>query len=102
MGKCNNQFLNQSTLEFNSKTILNDHNVHLNYQKTPLLNTPLLVNSIKSVNNNFTNIKTILLDKIERINFFVTFLNGGGGGGGGGGGNFDIKTRSDVETLEQS
>ncbi|KAM9990158.1 hypothetical protein ACTFIY_006197 [Dictyostelium cf. discoideum] len=58
-----NEFLKNETLEYNSKTILNDHYSHLNYQKIPILETPLFLNSKNNLNNNFANFKSTLLEK---------------------------------------
>ncbi|KAK5582236.1 hypothetical protein RB653_003819 [Dictyostelium firmibasis] len=69
------EFLKQIPLEFNSKTILNDHYCHLNYQKTPLLETPLFLNSIKNLNNisnNFTNFKSSMFQKVINGLLFTT------------------------------
>ncbi|KAM9944593.1 hypothetical protein ACTFIT_009304 [Dictyostelium discoideum] len=59
-----NKFLIHETLEYNSKTILNDHYSHLNYQKIPILQTPLFLNTKNNLNNNFANFKSTLLEKI--------------------------------------
>ncbi|KAM9994284.1 hypothetical protein ACTFIZ_005614 [Dictyostelium cf. discoideum] len=59
-----NKFLIMETLEFNSKTILNDHYCHLNYQKIPILKIPLFLNLRNNLNNNFANIKSTMFEKI--------------------------------------
>ncbi|KAN0022318.1 hypothetical protein ACTFIU_004495 [Dictyostelium citrinum] len=66
-------FLNQITLEFNSKTILNDHYCHLNYQKTPILKSPLFINYMKNLNNNFITLfekiaNTLLFPTLKKLN----------------------------------
>ncbi|KAM9953662.1 hypothetical protein ACTFIR_008749 [Dictyostelium discoideum] len=55
-----NKFLIHETLEYNSKTILNDHYSHLNYQKIPILQTPLFLNTKNNLNNNYANFKSTL------------------------------------------
>ncbi|KAN0032445.1 hypothetical protein ACTFIV_006341 [Dictyostelium citrinum] len=66
-------FLNQITLEFNSKTILNDHYCHLSYQKTPILKSPLFINYMKNLNNNLITLfekiaNTLLFPTLKKLN----------------------------------